>query len=46
MSALISPEDLLTADGSDPYSPERLAAHRAAVVEAARRISDPMPRIS
>lgn len=40
---LISPEDLLTADGSDPRSPERLAIHRAAIVEAARRLCAPSP---
>ncbi|WP_109526206.1 TetR/AcrR family transcriptional regulator [Nocardia aurea] len=41
-SWLISPVDLLTAaGGGDPYSPERLAAHRAAVVEAARRLCTP-----
>jgi AcrR family transcriptional regulator len=40
-SWLISPRDLLAADGSDPFSPERLAAHRAALVEAARRITAP-----
>lgn len=33
-----SPDDLLTADGSDLASPERLAVHRAALVEAARRV--------
>ena len=38
---LISPEDLLAAAGDDPRSPERLATHRAALVEAARRISTP-----
>jgi AcrR family transcriptional regulator len=36
-----SPDDLLTADGSDLTSPERLAVHRAALVEAARRICTP-----
>lgn len=38
---LSSPADLLTADGSDPGSPERLAVHRAALVEAARRLAAP-----
>jgi AcrR family transcriptional regulator len=38
---LVSPEDLLSADGSDPRSSERIAQHRAALVEAARRLSDP-----
>ncbi|CAA9499007.1 MAG: Transcriptional regulator, AcrR family [uncultured Rubrobacteraceae bacterium] len=38
---LISPQDLLAADSSDPYSADRLSAHRAAVVEAARRLSAP-----
>ena len=40
-SWLISPEDLLTADGIDPHSPERLAVHREAIVEAARRLCMP-----
>jgi len=40
-SWLISPADLLAADGGDPYSAERLAAHRAALVEAVRRICTP-----
>ncbi len=40
-SWLISPADLLTADGQDPYSPERLAVHRASLVEAARRLCAP-----
>ncbi|MEU3825421.1 TetR family transcriptional regulator [Streptomyces sp. SID161] len=30
-------------EGDRPWSPERLASHRAAVVEAARRISAPRP---
>jgi AcrR family transcriptional regulator len=38
---LMSPRDLLRADGSDPDSPARLAEHRAAIVEAARRMSNP-----
>jgi len=38
-SWLISPADLLAADGSDPAAPDRLAAHRAALVDAVRRIS-------
>jgi AcrR family transcriptional regulator len=38
---LTSPDDLLAADGSDPRSPERLAIHRAALVEAARRLVAP-----
>lgn len=33
--------DLLRADGSDPDDPDRLAVHRAAVVEAVRRICSP-----
>lgn len=41
-SWLLSPEDLLAAAG-DPYSPERLAAHRAVIVEAARRLCAPVP---
>jgi AcrR family transcriptional regulator len=36
---LLTPRDLLTADGSDHTSPERLAAHRAQIVQAARRIA-------
>lgn len=36
-----SPPDLLVADGSDPTSAERLARHRAALVEAARRLVTP-----
>ena len=36
-----SPDDLLVADGSDITSAERLAVHRAALVEAARRICEP-----
>lgn len=38
---LMSPRDLLRADGSDPDTPARLAQHRAAVIEAARRICAP-----
>lgn len=38
-SWLISPADLLAADGTDPAAPDRLAAHRAALVDAVRRIS-------
>lgn len=41
-SWLISPADLLAADGTDPYSPGRLAMHRVALVEAARRLSTPL----
>lgn len=44
-SWLTSPQELLAADGSDPRSPARLLAHRAAVVEAARRVCEP-PRVS
>jgi AcrR family transcriptional regulator len=40
-SWLMSPQDLLRADGSDPESAARLAGHRAAIVEAARRMCDP-----
>ncbi|HST84898.1 MAG TPA: TetR/AcrR family transcriptional regulator [Kineosporiaceae bacterium] len=40
-SWMYSPDDLLTADGSDVTSAERLAVHRAALVEAARRICEP-----
>jgi hypothetical protein len=35
----LSSSDLLAADGQDPNDPDRTAVHRAAVVEAARRIS-------
>ena len=42
-SWLTSPVDLLAADSDDPYSSERLAAHRASVVEAARRLCAPTP---
>ncbi len=38
---LLSPDDLLSADGSDPTSPERIARHRASLVEAARRLVSP-----
>jgi AcrR family transcriptional regulator len=38
---LTSPDGLLEADGSDPRSPQRLAAHRVALVEAARRLVAP-----
>ncbi len=38
---LMSPRDLLRADGSDPDSPGRLAQHRAAIIEAARRMCGP-----
>jgi AcrR family transcriptional regulator len=37
----ISPDDLRAADGSDPTSPERIASHRAALIEAARRLCTP-----
>ena len=36
----LSPPGLRNADGSDPASAPRLAQHREAVVEAARRIAD------
>jgi AcrR family transcriptional regulator len=36
----LSSSDLLAADGHDPSDPDRVAAHRAAVLEAARRISN------
>jgi AcrR family transcriptional regulator len=38
VSWLLTPPDLLAADGTDPHSAARIAAHRAAVVEAARRL--------
>jgi hypothetical protein len=37
----INPTALLTADGADTGSPKRIATHRAALVEAARRICAP-----
>jgi AcrR family transcriptional regulator len=36
----LSAPDLLPAAGQDPADPQRIALHRAAVVEAARRMSD------
>lgn len=36
-----APDGLLAADGRDPASPERRAAHRAALVEAVRRLVAP-----
>ena len=44
-SWLTSPADLLAAGGADPYSSDRLAVHRAAIVEAARRLCAPAPRL-
>jgi hypothetical protein len=40
-SWLLSPRDLLRADGSDSDSAARLAEHRAAIVESARRMCAP-----
>jgi len=40
-SWLLSPGDLLRADGSNPESAARLAQHRTAIVEAARRMCEP-----
>lgn len=40
-SWMLSPPGLQSADGSLPTSPERLERHRAALVEAARRIIGP-----
>ncbi len=37
----IAPDGLLAADGRDPHAPERLAAHRAALIEAVRRLVAP-----
>ncbi|MGW7005509.1 TetR family transcriptional regulator [Streptomyces sp. NPDC054933] len=37
-SWLLTTPDLLTADGADPHAPARIATHRAAVIEAARRL--------
>lgn len=43
-SWVLAPRDLLTAvDGTDPYRPERLAEHRAVIVEATRRLCAPAP---
>ncbi|MFG1783832.1 TetR family transcriptional regulator [Rhodococcus oryzae] len=43
-SWILTPRDLLTAvDGGDPFAAERLAAHRAAIVQAARRLCAPAP---
>lgn len=39
----INPTALLTADGADISSPRRIATHRAALVEAARRMCEPVP---
>lgn len=38
---LVSPADLLAAGAADPTSPARLASHRAALVEAVRRLTLP-----
>lgn len=38
---LISPLDLLKAEGPDPMSPARLAVHRAALVAAVERLAAP-----
>ena len=43
-SWLLSPRDLLRADGSEPDSAARLALHRAAIVEAAGSITTSMCR--
>jgi AcrR family transcriptional regulator len=44
-SWVLAPRDLLTAvEGTDPYRPERLAEHRAVIVEAARRLCAPAPK--
>lgn len=40
------PEALLSADGSDPAGKARLARHRAAVVEAARRLMLPKAAVT
>jgi hypothetical protein len=37
----LSASELLPAAGEDPDDPRRLAAHRAMVVEATRRLSEP-----
>ncbi|TYC01211.1 TetR/AcrR family transcriptional regulator [Micromonospora sp. WP24] len=38
-----TPRDLLTADGSDPDSPERIATHRRALITAVERLTRPTP---
>jgi AcrR family transcriptional regulator len=38
----LSPDGLLAADGRDPHSPERIAIHRATLVEAVQRICTPI----
>jgi hypothetical protein len=41
VAGFINPTALLTADGADIGSPKRIAAHRAALDEAARRVGEP-----
>jgi AcrR family transcriptional regulator len=38
-SWFLGPDDLLTVGGSDPHAPQRIATHRASLVEAVRRIT-------
>ncbi|MEU6207160.1 TetR family transcriptional regulator [Micromonospora musae] len=38
-----TPRDLLTADGSDPDSAERIATHRRALITAVERLTRPTP---
>ncbi|WP_267900767.1 hypothetical protein [Micromonospora musae] len=38
-----TPRDLLTADGSDPDSPDRIATHRRALITAVERLTRPTP---
>ncbi|MCW2830925.1 MAG: transcriptional regulator, TetR family [Aeromicrobium sp.] len=38
-SWFLGPDDLLTAGGANPHDPSRIAAHRASLVEAVRRIT-------
>lgn len=40
-SWFLGPDDLLTAGAADPHDPARIAAHRASLVEAVRRIAAP-----
>lgn len=42
---MMTPTDLLTADGSDPAAPERLAVHRASLIEAVHRLLHPAPPV-
>jgi AcrR family transcriptional regulator len=39
MSWFLGPDDLTGAGGADPHDPQRIATHRASLVEAVRRIT-------